>query len=325
MTIAWVVGRGGVFGSALEIALTQARTVLFVPSAQFAWRGGEALLSQIEDSARAFAEAAANADRWEIYWAAGVGTMSSAEAELVPETRALEVLLDAVGRSGLVRTDCGAFALASSAGALYAGSSDPLISEATDVAPTTPYAHAKLAQEKRVERFAVDSGVRTLIGRISTLYGVGQSSGKADGLLTHISRCMVRNRAVQIFVPLDTIRDYIAADDAAAMLIDALGATESGRVRMKIIASEHPATIGEIVSMFKRIARRPPRIITSATPSTSIYARRIQFRSIVSPHAKGRQTSLLVGVSQVMAAERARYVAPSEVPLAKTGSWLASK
>ena len=55
-----------------------------------------------------------------------------------------------------------------------------------------------------------------LVARLSTLYGPGQSRGKPQGLIAHIARGVVRNQPVRIYVPLDTVRDYLAADDAAA-------------------------------------------------------------------------------------------------------------
>ena len=42
---------------------------------------------------------------------------------------------------------------------------------------------------------------------------------KPQGLLTHIARCIIGNRPIQIYVPLDTVRDDIAADDAAAIMV----------------------------------------------------------------------------------------------------------
>lgn len=150
--------------------------------------------------------------------------------------------------------------------------------------------------------------MRLLIARISTLYGVGQASGKPQGLLTHMSRCLIRNEAIQIYVSLDTIRDYIMADDAAANVIETARSLAPGAAVMRIVASEQPATISEIVSIFKRIARRPPRIVKSDAPASSVYSRRIQFRSLLPLSGSRRPTSLLVGISQVLAAERLRYV-----------------
>ncbi len=325
MTLSWVIGRGGLLGSALSRALVREGATEFVPNVRFAWGDLAKLHTQIEEAARAFVYAVANESRWEIFWAAGVGTMMSTDADLVCETGALAALLTALERNPLPAGEPGIFTLASSAGAVYAGSAAPLICESTPVAPTGAYGRAKLEQEAMAARLAAGKGVSVFIARISTLYGVGQSGAKAQGLLTHISRCIVRNRAFQIFVPLDTIRDYIAADDAAAMMIEAsrhaaAQAMKPTRAHIRIVASERPATIGEIVAIFKRIARRPPRFVTSATPSSSVYTRRIQFRSNVPPLSFARpKTSLLVGISQVLDAERARYVAqPSRTSSAKT-------
>lgn len=320
MTLAWVIGRGGLLGSALSCALARSGTLEYVPASRFAWHDATTLQAQMEEATDAFARAATHAPRWEIYWAAGVGAMTSAEADFVPETRALGALLaalvDSVVRKRSLRGERGAFSLASSAGAIYAGSTAPLISETISAAPTSPYARAKLDHEAMVTGVAIETGMSVFIARFSTLYGVGQSRTKAQGLLTHISRCIVRNRALQIFVPLDTIRDYIVADDAASMSIEASRVdAEAGRARIKIIASEQPATIGEILSLFKRIARRPPKIITSVSPASGIYMRRMQFRSHVPPLTFARpKTPLLVGISRVLEAERALYVAPSTKP-----------
>src|SRR5204862_7716762 len=116
-------------------------------------------------------------------------------------------------------------------------------------------------------------------------------------------------RPMQMCVPLEASREYIAADDAAAAMIWALRATSEGPgVLTKIIASEQPTTIAEIISVFKRIARRTPRLITSASKLTGIYPRRVQFRSVVAPQSAWvPKTSLLVGIAQVMAAERAAF------------------
>ena len=205
----------------------------------------------------------------------------------------------------------GAIAFASSAGAIYAGSSDEVVTENTPPTPTTAYAREKLRQEGLIHSFAgANSRISVLIARISTLYGPGQAAGRRQGLLAHIARSTLRNRPIQIYVPYDTIRDYIAADDAAVAMLAALRATSAKpRLVTKIIASERPTTIAEIISIFMRIARRAPRIVTSASRLSDLYSRRVQFRSIVLPEcAKTPTRSLIVGISQLLAAERAAFV-----------------
>ena len=308
MTLAWVIGRGGLLGSALERDLRRSQTTVFDHVGRFDWDDVASLVLHVRAEVTRFATAVGPAGLWEVYWAAGIGTMSSPAAELGTEMAALIALLAALEEAHLDPA-CGRFALASSAGAIYAGSTDSVIDERTPVHATTDYARAKLEQEGMAQTWAERTGVALLVSRMSTLYGVGQASAKQQGLLTHISRCLIRNQPVKIFVPLDTIRDYIAADDAAGMTIDATRALSPGARVTKIVASEEAATISEIVSIFKRLARRHPRIVTSGSSATALYKRRIQFRSIVPPIRSRPRTSLMVGVSRILAAERLRHAA----------------
>jgi len=144
---------------------------------------------------------------------------------------------------------------------------------------------------------------------MTTIYGPGQATGKQQGLLAHMARSIVRNRPIQIYVPFDTIRDYIFVDDAAASMVVNLSALDDRlSVRTKIVAAEQPTTIAEIVSVFKKLARRAPRIVTSASTLGALYSRRIQFRSVVtSKVVSPRRTSLLIGIAQLLAAERAAF------------------
>lgn len=310
MTIAWVIGAGGLLGSALTRVLTRQRVTLFHPNEAFCWGDAVQLDAQIMGAVEAFAAVADNALRWEIYWAAGIGTMSSAEAHLEPETSALRTLLNAVASHRQLKTKPGSLAFASSAGAVYAGSVSDVITESTPVAPTTAYARVKLRQEDCIQKFvAKNENMIAVIARISTLYGPGQASGKQQGLLAHIARSVLRNQPIQIYVPYDTIRDYINADDAANAIVATLSMGPSEcRLVIKIVASEVPATIAEIVSIFKRVARRTPRIVTSASRLSTLYTRRVQFKSLTaSIFQHGPRTSLTVGISQLMSAERVQY------------------
>jgi UDP-glucose 4-epimerase len=310
MTIAWVLGSGGLLGTALCRALRRKGADLVLPAERFHWASESRITSQLEAAVSTFAACIGTAERWEIYWAAGVSTMGSSERDLAFETRLLVLLLRLVESEARLKAIPGAVAFASSAGAVYAGSADCFISEGTTPAPTTAYGREKLTQENLVRSFAdANEGKVALLARLSTLYGPGQSFGKQQGLIAHIARSILRNRPIQIYVPLDTIRDYIAVDDAAASMVAALRARGEGpRVLTKIVASEQPATIAEIISAFRRVARRAPRLVTSAGQLTGIYPRRVQFRSVVAPRcAWAPKTSLLVGIAQVMAAERAAF------------------
>jgi UDP-glucose 4-epimerase len=311
VTLAWVLGSAGLLGAALCRALRADGTPLFFPAQRFTWDQPLELSEQIRAAVRAFAIQAQAAQRWEIHWAAGVGTMGSTAETLAPETRALSLLLEFLPHEPALMRIPGALSFASSAGAVYAGSSDEVITEQSSPAPTTAYAIGKLRQEALLQAFvAAHPHTAALIARISTLYGAGQATGKKQGLLGHMARSIIRNQPIQIYVPFDTIRDYIDADDAALAMIGFLrSANHTPQLLTMIIASENPTTIAEIVSIFKRLARRTPLVVRSANRLSSLYTRRVQFRSLVrSEFARPPGKRLAVGISQLMRAEHLAFI-----------------
>lgn len=314
MTTAWVIGAHGLLGTALQRSLKRNGVRLFEPVERFCWRNEAELYKQLITAVKAFVDFTGDCDNWQIYWAAGIGTMSSTEEELSTETRTLATVLKLIESEPALMAVDGNLSFSSSAGAIYAGASDEIITENTEVAPTTGYAREKLKQEALISDFAYNnSRVTVLLARISTLYGPEQATGKRQGLLAHIARCLLRNQSVHIYVPFDTIRDYITADDAASAIGAAMDVLSGNYgVFIKIIASEHPTTIAEIISVFKRIARRKPRIVSSASKLSSLYTRRIQFQSITVPiNERMLKTSLLIGISQLMDAERSAFTRTS--------------
>ncbi len=318
MTVAWVLGGTGLLGAALCRVLHADGSELFHPVQGFSWNNETELGQQLAAAVRAFAHRLSQAEGWEVHWAAGVGTMGSTAPELAPETRALTLLLELLRKEPRLMAAPGGVSFASSAGAIYAGSSDELITEQSSPAPTTPYAHEKLKQEQLVQAFVNASpGTKALLARISTLYGGGQAVHKKQGLLGHIARCILRQQPIQIYVPFDTIRDYIDADDAALAIVGTLrAAPQRPALVTRIIASECPATIAEIISIFKRQARRAPRIVRGAHKMSSVYTSRVQFRStLVSSYARAPAKRLPVGIAQVMMAERMAYVRASSQSL----------
>ncbi len=310
MTIAWVIGGGGLLGSALRKTLRRKGIALFEPTIRLNWSNPDIRNSQLTCLVTNFAAHVTAAKSWEIYWAAGIGAMNSSEETLSPETHALTTLLQLITHEPRLIKIGGAIAFASSAGALYAGSRDVIISEATNIAPTTAYGREKLKQENLLEAFTIaNRKMTTLIARISTIYGAGQASNKQQGLLTHIARSILKKKPIQIYVPYDTIRDYIFVEDAANLIINALSLTQKrSGFFAKIIAAEKPTTIAEIISVFEKISRRKLLVYTSANKLSDLYARRVQFRSIsLIGEIMPPTTSLTIGIANLMKSELLNY------------------
>ena len=165
---------------------------------------------------------------WRVAWCAGAGVTGTGADTLHDEVATFSVLLDELSRHSDVP---GSLFVASSAGGLYAGSPEPPFTEAHPVVPLSAYGEAKLAQEDLAREFARRTGVPTLVGRIANLYGPGQNLAKAQGLISHLCRAHLTGQPISIYVPLDTVRDYLFVADAAAMVADALDVLDAARTR----------------------------------------------------------------------------------------------
>lgn len=309
MTAAWVVGGGGLIGKSLVSSLRATGCHVYrTPFASWDWQDEERFNKQTEEALRSFSTFACACGAWSIYWAAGVSGMSSPEHVLTAETRRLETFIKGMAGCPSLLALPGAVALVSSAGGVYAGSRSAVIDELTPEAPTTAYGAGKLMQETLLRSEAlVSAGCRTLVARVSTVYGPAQSGGSRQGLISHLARCVVTNRPAKIFVPLDTVRDYVYADDAAQVIMRSLEAcAEPGSRTTKIVASERPSTIADIMATFQRLSRRALRFTTGLSASSGLYEWRSRFKSMVLPEqSRLASTTLLLGASRVLQAERA--------------------
>lgn len=304
----WVLGGRGLLGSAIKHPLSFEKEVrLFEEPEPFSWTEKTILDLQLQKVIDTFAKSIGEHDSWELHWMAGRSIMSSEKNELEEETRILSFVLEKIGSHPNMQTTEGTIVFASSAGGVYAGSTDETIKESSAACPLSPYGEEKLKQEELIRTWATEhSKTSVLIARLSTLYGPNQSRGKKQGLLTHIARSILQKKPVEIFVPFDTIRDYVHVRDAAAEILRCLRAVRgSDSIVTKIIASEEPTTIAQIIQLFRHALRIRPRIVTSSNPRSSHYARRICFRSTVLVEERNRKrTSLLCGIAEILASER---------------------
>ncbi len=304
----WILGGGGLLGSATKKALDGEQDItLFSEPKALRWTENTILQQQLSQAIEAFAHTIGTNESWELHWMAGRSIMSSSKAELEEETDILSFLLERIGSHKAMQETEGTIVFASSAGGIYAGSTEETICEASTVSPLSPYGEEKLQQEKLIQTWVkAHPKTSVLIARLSTLYGPNQSRGKKQGLLTHIARSILQKKPVEIFVPFDTIRDYIHVRDAALEILRCLQQVRgSGSIITKIIASEEPTTIAQIIQLFQHALRIRPRIITSSNPRSSHYARRICFRSTVLAEERSRKrTSLLCGIAEILASER---------------------
>lgn len=292
----WVIGAGGLFGSAVaRAALTNGWTLF--PGSSIPWSDPDTAKSVITQDARHFASAVKPVNRWAIVWAAGRATTSSTHEEA---DRELSVFTDSITalRDQTAEHSGGSFLLASSAGGIYAGSSDPPFDSRTSPEPTGVYGHLKRRQEIRAEEL-LSGSMRVVLARIANLYGPGQDLSKLQGLISRLALTAITKQTLTMFVPLDTLRDYIHVDDAAQLALHWLS-TSNAACQVRVIATGNSTSLGHIISQMKDITRTQIPVAHGLHPSAAAQARDLRLtpdhadQSLAVP-----TTSLPVGMKAV--------------------------
>jgi len=261
--ITWVIGSGGLLGSAVARHCGDRYEPGPVP-----WADPEQAREILHNQARGF-EKWAGDQPWRVIWAAGSATTSTPRDEAMSELEPLTGVL--TGLRSALPSGPGVFFLTSSAGGVYAGSTHPPFSTQTAPVPLSAYGELKLAQEA----MAIDllgHLVPVVIGRISNLYGPGQNLDKLQGLISHLAMAAVTRQPVNIFVPLDTTRDYIFVNDAAEAILALTHAHRDIHSRTEIIATGRGTTIGQLVRTMNEIAKRKVPVALGMHASASAQA-----------------------------------------------------
>jgi UDP-glucose 4-epimerase len=265
--LTWIVGRGGLLGSALSRAMGDQFIGLPVP-----WGDHDAGVGVLYADLERFIRAAGGGD-WSVVWAAGSGVVGSTADKLAAETRILSHFVTRMRDSRPVGR--GAFFLSSSAGGVYAGSTGPPFNELTTPRPLSPYGETKLGQEE-ILRVTLDGCVPLVVGRFSNLAGPGQNLMKPQGLLSQLCRAVVTRQSLNVFVPMETLRDYLDVDDAAAMvriLVQNAVYNQPSTSVLRIISSQRPVSVCTVLRTVQQVAHRSVRIALGASPSSRYQVR----------------------------------------------------
>jgi UDP-glucose 4-epimerase len=249
-----------------------------------------------------------------VAWCAGAGVTGTTPAQLTAEHAVFDRLLAGLAATG---NQHGALFVASSAGGVYAGATAPPYSESHAVAPLSPYGHAKLGLEDSARAWGAETGLPVLLGRIANLYGPGQNLGKGQGLISQLIRAHLLRQPMSLYVPLDTVRDYLFAADCAELVaagLDRLRAEQG--VHVKVLASQQAVTIGALIGELRRIFKTSPRIVYGSSPTSHFQARDLRLRSQVwtdldrrpvTPLPAGIKTTALALHQMLLAGELAAH------------------
>lgn len=308
---AWVVGAGGLLGSHLLATLRShpsTRAALTGPAKGFSWSNRDALAFEFDQGAARFAAhvRADQATQWAIIWAAGAGVVASTPQALAGEHANWRLFLETLTAHPLPGR--GVVFMASSAGGVYAGAVAPPFSESSEPAPVSEYGRAKLDMEQTFREWTTRAATaRGLVGRISNLFGPGQNLAKQQGLISQVSRCLIFNRPIHLYVPPDTVRDFVFASDCAEHIVDCVHRVlasglddDADRFIMKIFASEQSCSLRNVIELLGDVAHRQPRVLGRPSAGSRQQPRVLAFRSrVMSTPGPPRRTALQVALHRL--------------------------
>lgn len=296
-----VVGRGLLGGAVYRVLADSGRRPrgVAVP-----WSDPGRALRALLDAADDAAEEVDRPDgAWDLVWCAGAGVVATSQEALEGEVSLLSSFL-----AGMERPPRAMF-LASSAGGVYAGSSQPPFTETHEPRPASAYGVAKLRTEAAARMLAT-GGTKVAIGRFANVYGPDQDLGKPQGLVSQLCLGRVTGRPVRIYVSTDTLRDYVYVEDAAAVavaMLDRVAGEPDSTVVVKIVASGQGTTVAELVSASTKGFRRRLPVVQAVRGDTG-QVRDLRLRSRVWVDLDGLvRTPLVVGLRATAEGVAARH------------------
>ncbi|MBG6058527.1 UDP-glucose 4-epimerase [Cryobacterium sp. MP_M5] len=308
-TYAWVIGARGLLGGATTAAIDRRPDWVLLNAEPLPWLDDDALAAAAAAHAGRLMDHAGGAATWAVVWLAGNAVTSTPPPAIARELHQLGLVLDAVGAAATVR-GCGATGAvfySSSAGGVYGGSARPPFNEQSTPVPISNYGSFKLDAEASLFEFSRVTGVSVLAGRIANLYGPGQKLGKMQGLISHLAKAQFSPKPASIFVPLETMRDYIFVRDCAELVIDCLGrlltvtAREGRTAIVKNLASGQAVTISNLLGHIRSLAKGRPNVMLGYSAEASMQGLDLRITSTVWPDLDRRQlTSLPAGIKATM-------------------------
>jgi UDP-glucose 4-epimerase len=262
-----IFGSGGLIGSAILKHVPESTAFPTV----IPW-------NQIEQCEQLFDSWSLAPEEVDVVWAAGASAVSATAKSLDDEMRIFQAFLRGLARnSSQIRR----VLLISSAGGVYGQSSDTRITESTKPNPISDYGRIKLQQETALITCASNHGFQAIIARVANAYGPLQDLNKKQGLISTLVKASIDRVPVEVYVSLDTKRDYIFSDDIGKKIAALLEVSKANNnsVQYKIIASEVSRTVSSVVGEINRIRGIRTPVIYATKSETLLQPINLNFKS----------------------------------------------
>ena len=294
-----VIGQGGLIGRSVRNELQKSFHVFDYPQG-INWDLQESAKANIETVVQDFFRGVGDG-RWIIFWCAGKGAFNASATQMSNELDLFSKLLNKVASQ---KSRNGRIVFISSAGSIYGSNWNGLINGLTPVAPNSDYGISKFQQEESLKSFSAETHIKSVICRLSSVYGSGQDMHKSQGLITHLCLSSMLRRPANIFVSLATSRNYLFSQDAGRLILEA-GLQpnvyfESKEFSIHRIVAPQSHSIAEIINTVEIVYKRKILTANRIDYRSNNYAPRFDIScSLDFPRTGNRYTSILVGVGEV--------------------------
>jgi UDP-glucose 4-epimerase len=266
----WILGHGGFLGSAVAREASAQGYKVF-PQVSIPWVDPDTRSLVLNEIAKQFAVFACESEPT-IIWAAGAQGVESSQGGISTELDSFHDFVNVISRvHGLHGSTV---AIVSSAGGVYSGSPEPPFNSASPVNAINQYGLNKIAIEE-IAATRLSENFRVQIARVTNLYGPWP--GLRQGLINRLCTAAATREALQIYVPLDTVRDYIYVDDAAQLLLLELDFARSSRpatqLSASLIGSSENSSIGSVIDTVTHVTHRKVPVTMARLAATQLQAR----------------------------------------------------
>ena len=291
-----MIGRHGLLGHSLELELAKTHSI-WTPETRTNWQDQSSAVASLRQDCERFFQSIKDAD-WSIAWCAGRSIVGSSNSEIDRESGLIETLFDAIKVCKPIGV-VGKVFFASSAGGVYAGALNEVIDEDSQPKPIATYGFGKLAHEEIFINNSKQLQINCLIGRITNLYGPGQDMTKSQGLISQLCRSNLTKKPLNIFVPLQTARNYLYVDDAAAMIAEFM--QHDDELCIKIFASPQSTTVATLIRTSYEVFKRRPLISLGVNERTLMQPLGLHFNSKIKTEIDQRRfNSLSSGLARTI-------------------------
>jgi nucleoside-diphosphate-sugar epimerase len=197
----------------------------------------------------------------DLVWAAGKSNNSSNQETLDFEIEIVNNFLNLLSISDIKIKSLN---LISSAGSIFGGYDNQLITNDTVPKPISLYGKSRLEIESKFTSYANTNRILLNIYRLTNVFGFRHMLKNNSGLLSHLITANLTRKELNIFVPLFIEQDYIDVDFVAENINQMLGKSKipDNQIQQYIFSRNQSHSIAELISLIDKFLGRKTPFVT---------------------------------------------------------------